>query len=154
MTMENPTLGGATMTPGQLSIIAPPTPAPVSAPSIYGIVAPYFARVIGAAATGVIKIVQRIETRPVPNKAPVTTIKAEEEVVAYVSGPRPIRAVDGSLTGTSQIKAFISPDSITIVPEIQHQVEFDGDIYVITRVKRLPLTGPLVAWRVEAERGA
>lgn len=151
--MENPTLGGPTMGPGLLPIIAPPAP-PVSAiPSIYGAVAPYVSVMLGVVATAPLKIVQRIETRPAPNKPPVSTLKAETDVTAYVSGPLPVRSQDGSMTGVSMIAAHIRPDEVTSPIEIDNQVEFDGDLYVVTKVQRIPLTGPAVSWRIEAERG-
>lgn len=153
MSMDNPTLGGATMAPGLLPIVAPAAPAVSPYPGLYALMAPFMANVIGLAATAPIKIIQRVETRPNPNKPPVSTFPSETQIVAYVSGPRPVRSEDGSMIGVSRIKIFATAETVMVTPEVDMQVEFDGDLYVIALVKRLPLSGPAVAWRIEAERG-
>ncbi len=153
MSMDNPTLAGATMAQGLLPIVPPVSPGPSPDPGIYALMAPFIGNIIGVAATAPIKIIQRVETRPNPNKPAVSTFASETPIVAYVSGPRPVRSEDGSMLSVSRIKIFATAETVTIIPAPDMQVEFEGDLYVITLVKRLPLSGPAVAWRIEADRG-
>ena len=152
MTLLSPTMGGPSM--GRGLDIVPPPPAPSTITGFYAPFGPVFSALIGLARTGTVRLIPQSEVRAKPNLPPSQIYTSPLDIVAYVSGPKPRRAADRSLTGVSELKITATYDSVTVPPDIDMQLEFEGEFYVVETVRRLPNAGPVVAWRIIAVRGS
>lgn len=145
--MTAASMGGA----GDVEAPDPPVTPPDS--GFYAPFGPLFAVLIQAARTATVRMIQNVEVRANPHLPPTLTSRSYDEITAYVSGPKPKRGADDALRSVSEIKIIAAFDTLAAPPDIDQQVEFDGDKYVVTEVKRLPLTGSGVAWKIMAQRG-
>lgn len=151
MSMRFHSLGGPTL--GEEADAEAPT-GPVVAPDtdFYAPFVPIFAGIIGLVQTQTVKLIADVNTRLQPYLPPSAQSSSEFELTAYVSGPKAMRNADNELINRSMIKITATYDSVPFDPSLANDVDFLGQRYTITQVRRIPSAEAGIAWIIIAER--
>lgn len=152
-TLDEASMGDATMAAAGLSTIAPPPPGSTGG-SIYAYMAPIAASLIAYARTEPVRIIREAMVRPDPSLPPSLTGNVIDECVAYVSGYNPSRTDGAEIASAGRFKVIIDPATIDEPPRVSDLIEISGERYVVIDVKRAPAAGPdIVFWKIICGRG-